>query len=1574
MHDAGNRSSPVPCSCLREPVRRLVAFGSLSFGALVALLLILSVATAGPASAAKAIPTGVVGPGATGNDAAPQWFFTVDPADTAECSLVLSTDPDAFLPCTSPFQSRLAADGPYRFAVREVPSEGAPGTPVSAPYVLDRVAPVITITNDSLSPSASRSPQWGLTAETGQPTNCTVTGPAGTVSSTTCSTGPVIGDLTGRPDGDYVLTAQASDAAGNRTTVSSSPYTLATPPGAPAVITTPPSPSSYAIPSWTFTSDPGTTAECRTIRNGVVGSFASCISPRTRDLTLAADGTYVLEVQLTDAAGNVGPIATASTYVLDRTPPATPQVFGPSGPSPNALPSWTWSPELGAVSQCRLVRSDGFVGVDWTLCAPGGTPAVPSDGTWTLEVRETDNARNPSLVGSSPAYQLVTTAPAPPTVTAPSVTGRDTRPTWSVVAAPGATAECQLLQDSTPLYPWAGCSLPPRTDLTGLPDGTYTLQVRLTDKAGNRSSDGRGSYVLDTQAPAAPIVTGVTPSPGRATQPVFSFTMEGATATCQLTYGTTTGLPVACTSPVALDLAGLPDGAYTLVVRVTDAAGNTGPAGSATYLLDTTAPSAPSFASAPPPIASNHQPLWTISAEPLTTVTCHLVGPGGFRRDVTDCPASYRPVLVADGVYLLTVTATDAAGNTGPSAVSTYRLLGTAPAAAVVLGPTTGSSSTPTFSVSAGGALTCSTSKDGVAIADFGGCGPTYTMDLVGQADGVYGLTARVVDAAGNRTDTTWRYTLDTAAPTVTVTSPSSPSNNRAPIWSLQTTELSATAQCRLLRDGGQILSWASCSSSTYTADLPDAADGSYVLQVRLTDAAGNVGPVATGSPYVLDTLAPGRVGITTPATPYSGPVPVPVWTLTADAGTALTCQLSSPVGGVLQPFRPCTAGQHGEDLGSMGEGTYTLTVRSTDAAGNVGPDSNSTYLYDKTPPAQPVGLTQYGAPSANLAPIFTFVLPEAGGAAACTLTGPTGVSTTVACGSPLTLSLADLQGSWTLQVVAIDPAGNTSTAVSSIYVVDTIVPLAPSVAVRQLVSANHNPHWFALASDGVAQCQLVAAGTAPVAGDWVRCDSAAGFETPVEVPGRYDFFARAVDAAGNTSPLVMIRYVLDPAASAGIDVVAPVGVRDPTPAFLLSGMRPGEPYVCSLTGPGYASATVACEAGAFTPSSPLTVSGTYVLKVTSQDGTTEAFYGFDITPPRAPTFLGPLTASGAAADPHWLWTLSNPADVASVTCQLRRSGSGAVSAMVLLTVDSCRAPVATNLARYGEGTYTWTVVAYDAAGNASAPVVSTYRFDTTAPRAAFVAVPPATGSDRLLAYAFSFAPDVDRSGVTCVLSRDLVVIVRGNCSGGSFTAGLPAGEPDGAYVLRVVFSDLAGNTGQMTSRYLLLTPRTQPGGVVRPPAPNPPPRPTPAPNPPPRPAPAPGPPAADPGPAVRPVSTRPRSGGQPAPGVRTPVGLGIVEVPRGATLSGGGIVRAAPGVGPGGVPGLPGADVVRDTVTATLKKPQLPLALLLVVVLFLLVQNRIDGRDPKLASAPIDGEPDLGFGPAVRRPGDVIR
>jgi hypothetical protein len=60
---------------------------------------------------------------------------------------------------------------------------------------------------------------------------------------------------------------------------------------------------------------------------------------------------------------------------------------------------------------------------------------------------------------------------------------------------------------------------------------------------------------------------------------------------------------------------------------------------------------------------------------------------------------------------------------------------------------------------------------------------------------------------------------------------------------------------------------------------------------------------------------------------------------------------------------------------------------------------------------------------------------------------------------------------------------------------------------------------------------------------------------------------------------------------------------------------------------------------------------------------------------------------------------------------------------------------------------------------------------------------------------------------------------------------------------------------------------------------------------------------------------------------------------------------------------------VIGQVAVKSLEKPQFPLLLLVVVALFLLIQNRIDRKDPKLASAPVESEPLLGFGPAVEAP-----
>lgn len=65
-----------------------------------------------------------------------------------------------------------------------------------------------------------------------------------------------------------------------------------------------------------------------------------------------------------------------------------------------------------------------------------------------------------------------------------------------------------------------------------------------------------------------------------------------------------------------------------------------------------------------------------------------------------------------------------------------------------------------------------------------------------------------------------------------------------------------------------------------------------------------------------------------------------------------------------------------------------------------------------------------------------------------------------------------------------------------------------------------------------------------------------------------------------------------------------------------------------------------------------------------------------------------------------------------------------------------------------------------------------------------------------------------------------------------------------------------------------------------------------------------------------------------------------------------------------------PGADVlpvVQQVVQSSVSHPAAPLSLAVVVALFLLIQHRIDRRDPKLTAAPRTEPADLEFGMAVR-------
>src|SRR5204863_9270242 len=125
---------------------------------------------------------------------------------------------------------------------------------------------------------------------------------------------------------------------------------------------------------------------------------------------------------------------------------------------------------------------------------------------------------------------------------------------WTFTAEAGATTQCRLFLGGSAVTAWSNCTSPKTYNLS-FGDGSYTVQVAATDPAGNLGPAGSSpAYLLDTQAPSAPTLSGPS-SPGKATTVTYTFTAEaGATTECRLHGPGGNGPWVSCTSPAARPL------------------------------------------------------------------------------------------------------------------------------------------------------------------------------------------------------------------------------------------------------------------------------------------------------------------------------------------------------------------------------------------------------------------------------------------------------------------------------------------------------------------------------------------------------------------------------------------------------------------------------------------------------------------------------------------------------------------------------------------------------------------------------------------------------------------------------------------------------------------------------------------------------------------------------------------------------------------------------------------------------------------------------------------------------------
>ncbi|MEA2421461.1 MAG: large repetitive protein, partial [Thermoleophilaceae bacterium] len=378
-------------------------------------------------------------------------------------------------------------------------------------------------------------------------------------------------------------------------------------------------------------------------------------------------GTYTLQAEQTDSAGNVGKSA-PSTFQIDDTGPtvtlanpvngartndATPALDGTAGSAAAGNGAVSVKVYNGADTTGTLRQT-----VPGTLAADGSWTAVAAtlpQGVYTAQASQPDGVGNTGL--SAPhTFTVDTTKPAL-AVTSPAAPTNDTTP---VIAGTAGTATGDLpavtitlsngVGTVQTLNATAAADGSWQVSPTTLPEGTYTADATQSDSAGNVQTTSR-MFAVDTTGPA---VTVAAPTAG--TTPTFSGTAGTATGdlaqiTAKVYSGpSATGTPVDTLTTTAssgswsvAEPSTLSEGQYTVVAQQSDSAGNTTTSSPRTFTIDVTGPAVNLVNPADNSFGRDTTPTFTGTAEDTTTVTVKVYngsGTGGsLARTLTVTPS-----------------------------------------------------------------------------------------------------------------------------------------------------------------------------------------------------------------------------------------------------------------------------------------------------------------------------------------------------------------------------------------------------------------------------------------------------------------------------------------------------------------------------------------------------------------------------------------------------------------------------------------------------------------------------------------------------------------------------------------------------------------------------------------------------------------------------------------------------------------------------------------------------------------------------------------------------------------------
>ena len=858
------------------------------------------------------------------------------------------------------------------------------------------------------------------------------------------------------------------------------------------------------------------------------GSWSVSVPPA--DVSALTASNYTVSAAVSDKAGNPAsvnhnltvdtsvPVVTINTVagddVINATEHAQAQII--SGSATGAATGSTVTVTIGT-NTFTTVQADG----SWSLTLPASDLTALANNGYTLTATVSDQAGNPG--SASKGVTVDTTAPV---ISFNTVAGDDvinnvehTQAQIISGTATGAVAGDRLVvtiagqQYVTSTDASGNWSVGvPASVISGLADGTVTISATITDSAGNSSTQTHNVQV-NTAAVSLSVSTISGDNLINAAEAGSALTLSGTgtnfaagivvtvllngkgySATIQNNGSWSVNVPAA-------DVAALADGtSYTVSASAQDSAGNSATA-SRSVAVDLTAPvisintvSTDDRLNA----AEQQQPLTlngSTSAEVGQTVTVTF---GGKTYTATvaangtwalNVPAADLAAL-GQGAQTITASVNDRAGNLGQV---THTLTVDTVAPTVTIATVAGDDIINSVEQAAGQTISGTTTAEAGQIVTVTFNGQTWTatvgsggawsvfipgQQFSGLSNGSYTIGATVTDLAGNPGSATHNVTLNGDVPTVTINTfagddivnaaehsiPLTISGTTtAPAGQTVTLTLNGKTYTTTVQTGG---SW---SYTVGSADIGALADGgAYVINAQVSNAIGNTG--SSNHTITVDLSAP-AMGINIDslqadtglsASDFITSVsPVVVnGSLTAALASNETAQISIDGGVTWTTLTVTGTTWRYNDSRTLTDGSYLYQVRVIDTAGNVGATDSQNVVIDTTAPDPAVKTIAISAITTDTGLITNdFVTSDttlavsgtlgaalsAGEFAQISIDGGTtwqnlsvsGLTWTWLDGRTLT------DGNYNYQVRVIDTAGNIGATASQIVTVDTTAPLA---------------------------------------------------------------------------------------------------------------------------------------------------------------------------------------------------------------------------------------------------------------------------------------------------------------------------------------------------------------------------------------------------------------------------------------------------------------------------------------------------------------------------------------------------